>query len=38
VTSSLLKIFPAGDFGIEFIKDTRRIFLYGATCKKKCTT
>jgi hypothetical protein len=31
-TNSLLKILPAGDFGIELIKETRRIFLYGVTC------
>jgi hypothetical protein len=31
-TNSLLKILPAGDFGIELTKETRRIFLYGATC------
>lgn len=32
--SSLLIIFPAADLGIEMVKATRRIFLYGATCNK----
>lgn len=31
-TNSLLKILPDGDFGIELTKETRLIFLYGATC------
>ena len=31
-TNSLLKSLPAGEFGIEIIKETRRIFLYGVTC------
>lgn len=33
LTSSLLNIFPAGDFGIALMNATRRIFLYGETCK-----
>lgn len=32
--SSLLKIFPAGDFGIELTNAMRLILLYGATYRK----
>lgn len=35
LASSLLRIFPADDLGIALMKHTRRIFLYGATCKMK---
>lgn len=35
LANSLLRIFPAGDFGIELTKKTLRIFLYGATCNKQ---
>lgn len=35
LASSLLRILPAGDLGIVSIKETRRIFLYGATYKMK---
>lgn len=34
-TNSLLKILPAGFFGIALMKATRRIFLYGATYENK---
>lgn len=34
-TNSLLKILPAGFFGIALMKATRLIFLYGATCKNQ---
>jgi len=32
ISTNSLNILPAGDFGIELIKETRRIFLYGVTC------
>ncbi|KAF9601211.1 hypothetical protein IFM89_017396 [Coptis chinensis] len=35
--SSLLKIFPAGDFGMELIKATRRIFLITSGCTRPPT-